>query len=110
MFFDSWYVSGALGNVWKGDSIFTKPTLSESDVEYPVAGSEADDEDGEEDREEDGEGGEPSPTRSEGWGQRERRRLRESTHCQSAEWEKRRDASEGVSGWMGRCIGRSRGT
>ena len=27
-----------------------------------------------------------------------------------AEWEKRRDASEGVSGWMGRCIGRPRGT
>ena len=36
VFYDSWYVSGALGNVWKGDSIFTKPTLSESDVEYPV--------------------------------------------------------------------------
>ena len=34
MFYDSWYVSGALGNVWKGDSTFTKPTLSESDVEY----------------------------------------------------------------------------
>ena len=102
MFYDSWEVSSALGNIWKGDSIFTKPTLSESDVEYPVAGSEADDEDGEED----GEGGEPS----EGWGQRVRRRLRESTHCQSAEWEKRRDASKGVSGWMGRCIGRPRGT
>ena len=74
------------------------------------SGSEADDKDGEEDGEEDGEGGEPSPTRSEGWGQRERRRLRESTHCQSPEWEKRRDASEGVSGLMGRCIGRPGGT